>query len=208
MGTTQRFEFAKRRYDEWETFKKYNNIMGIPPKRVVFHMTSVIYDCVSFGENVYVGPHSVIGHPGFGFGFDEEGVPLRIGHTGGVFIGDGVEIGCMVTICQGTVENTVIGDNTKIDDFAHIAHNVVLGKCVVIPGKVSIGGSAVIGDYAYLGQGCIIKNKVKVGDHCFIGAGAVVVKDTEPYGVYAGVPAKLIRTRRLEEDKYTTKEED
>jgi acetyltransferase-like isoleucine patch superfamily enzyme len=37
---------------------------------------------------------------------------------------------------------------------------------------------------------------VKVGDGCVIGAGAIVTKDCDPYGVYVGVPAKKIKTRK------------
>ncbi|MDO5789625.1 MAG: hypothetical protein Q4P79_09180 [Fusobacterium sp.] len=36
---------------------------------------------------------------------------------------------------------------------------------------------------------------VKIGKGAVIGAGAVVTKNLEPYGIYAGVPAKLIRYR-------------
>lgn len=34
---------------------------------------------------------------------------------------------------------------------------------------------------------------VTVKKGCIIGAGAVVTKDTDEFGVYAGVPARLIR---------------
>ena len=54
----------------------------------------------------------------------------------------------------------------------------------------------VIGDDVWIGYGVHIMPGIKVGDGCVIGAGAVVTRDCEPYGVYVGVPAKKIKTRR------------
>jgi len=50
-----------------------------------------------------------------------------------------------------------------------------------------------------IGQGCWIGTRatilpgVSIGDGCIIAAGAIVTKDCEPNGVYAGVPAKRIK---------------
>lgn len=55
--------------------------------------------------------------------------------------------------------------------------------------QVSIGNDVWIGDDVRLFGG------VTVADGCVIGTGSIVTKDTVPYGVYAGVPAKLIRMR-------------
>ena len=54
----------------------------------------------------------------------------------------------------------------------------------------------VIGDDVWIGYGAQIMPGVKVGDGCVIGAGAIVTKDCDPYGVYVGVPAKKIKTRK------------
>ncbi len=52
-----------------------------------------------------------------------------------------------------------------------------------------------IGNDVWIGNGVRILGGTRIADGCAIGAGAVVTKDTEPYGIYAGVPAKLIRKR-------------
>ena len=46
---------------------------------------------------------------------------------------------------------------------------------------------------ARIGTGAIILPGVRIGEECLIGAGAVVTKDTRPYSVYYGNPAKYIR---------------
>lgn len=52
-----------------------------------------------------------------------------------------------------------------------------------------------IGSDVWIGTKAVIRDGVTVGHGCVIGAGAVVTKDTEPYGIYVGVPAKLKRYR-------------
>lgn len=52
-----------------------------------------------------------------------------------------------------------------------------------------------IGNDVWIGFGAQIMAGVTIGDGCVIGAGAVVTKDTEPYGVYVGVPAQLKKYR-------------
>ena len=43
---------------------------------------------------------------------------------------------------------------------------------------------------AFLGLGAVVRDGVTVAERCLVGAGAVVTRDTEPNGVYTGVPAK------------------
>ena len=57
-----------------------------------------------------------------------------------------------------------------------------------------------IGNDVWIGDGASIMEGVKVADGTIVGANALIVKDTEPYGVYGGVPARLIRYRFDEED--------
>lgn len=56
-----------------------------------------------------------------------------------------------------------------------------------------------IGNDVWIGLRVLIKDGVTIGDGAIIGAGAVVVSDVEPYAIYGGVPAKLIRYRFSEE---------
>ena len=52
-----------------------------------------------------------------------------------------------------------------------------------------------IGNDVWIGYGVQIMPGVKIADGCVIGAGAVVTKSTEPYCVYAGIPARKIGIR-------------
>jgi acetyltransferase-like isoleucine patch superfamily enzyme len=52
-----------------------------------------------------------------------------------------------------------------------------------------------IGHDVWIGEGVTIKNGVKIGNGAVLGMGALVTKDCEPFGIYGGVPARLIRYR-------------
>ncbi len=57
----------------------------------------------------------------------------------------------------------------------------------------------VIGNDVWIGNNVSIIEGVTIGDGAVIAAGAVVTKDVEAYGIYAGVPAKKIRSRFTDE---------
>ncbi len=52
-----------------------------------------------------------------------------------------------------------------------------------------------IGNDVWIGNNVLIMGGVKIADGSVIGAGSVVTKDTEPYSINAGVPAKPIGSR-------------
>lgn len=145
---------------------------------------------VRIGRNSRIGSHTSIGGSGFGFEVDDKGAPVRIGHIGGVEIGDSVEIGHQVSIAQGTIEPTRISDHVKIDDCVFIAHNVEIGEGSYIIAGAEISGSVVIGRRVWISPEVTVINKVRIGDDALVGIGAVVVKDVEENTVVAGVPAK------------------
>lgn len=60
--------------------------------------------------------------------------------------------------------------------------------------------SVIIGSDVWLGTKVMIMEGVKVGDGAIVGAGAIVTKDLEPYGIYVGVPAKLVKYRFEKEE--------
>ncbi len=59
--------------------------------------------------------------------------------------------------------------------------------------KEVIEKSIVIGSGTWIGARATIIPGVYVGNGCVIAAGAIVSKDCEPNGLYAGVPARRIK---------------
>lgn len=150
----------------------------------------VLKSGVRIGSGCRIGTHTAIGGPGFGFELDDAGHPFRIGHLGGVVIGDHVEIGQHVAIAQGTIEPTRIADHVKIDDCVFIAHNVSIGEATFVIAGAEISGSVTVGRQVWISPEATVINKVSIGDHALVGIGAVVVGDVAENTVVAGVPAK------------------
>ncbi|MEL0011052.1 MAG: UDP-3-O-(3-hydroxymyristoyl)glucosamine N-acyltransferase [Bacteroidota bacterium] len=140
------------------------------------HGNTFIYDGVQIGSEVVLEAAVVLGAEGFGLANTEEGGWERFPHLGGLIIHDRVQIGAGSTIDRGAIQDTVIGEGTKISKQVHISHNVQVGKHCLITGGVSIAGSTVVGDFVWISPGATILNKVKIGDHAFVAIGAVVTQ--------------------------------
>jgi UDP-3-O-[3-hydroxymyristoyl] glucosamine N-acyltransferase len=155
-------------------------------------------DQIIIGKDVWFGKNVSIGDIGFGFQRNEQGtgyiIPLeRLPHPFGVIIEDGVEIGSNSTVHRGKWRDTKIGEGTKIDSLVHIAHNVVIGKNVLVVAGSVIGGSVTIGDGCFIGENVSILQAVTIADHVTLGAGAVVLADiSQADSTWAGVPAVKI----------------
>lgn len=147
------------------------------------------------GRDCLVKSNSVIGDEGFGFDFAEDGTPIRVPHYGGVQIGDRVEIGALCTVVRGTLEDTVVGDDVKMDDHVHIAHNCVIGARTIITACAEVSGSVVLGADVWLGPQSSVNNKVTVGDRAMLGLGAVANKDVPGGMIVVGNPARVLRPR-------------
>jgi UDP-3-O-[3-hydroxymyristoyl] glucosamine N-acyltransferase len=120
-----------------------------------------------------------IGCDGFGYVF-RDGAHAKIPHVGRCIIGDDVEIGANTTIDRGSIDDTVVGNGTKIDNLVHIAHNVRIGEKCLIMAQVGVAGSVTIGD------GAILAGQAGISGHLSIGAGARLAAQA---GVFGDVPA-------------------
>lgn len=145
------------------------------------------------GENTVIGSGVVIGTDGFGYYEDSKGYYKKVPHFGGVQIGKCVEIGANSCIDRGTIEDTRIEDNVKIDNLCHIAHNVHIGENSLVIALSLLGGSCDLKKNSYIAPGCLIKNQVKIGENSFVGMGSVVLKDVDDKKTVVGVPAKILR---------------
>jgi UDP-3-O-[3-hydroxymyristoyl] glucosamine N-acyltransferase len=139
-----------------------------------------LYPGAALGNRVVLHAGAVVGSDGFGY-VSDGGRYWKFPQAGGVVLEDDVEIGANTAIDRGSLGTTRIGEGTKIDNLVQIAHNVEIGKHVVIASQTGISGSTVIEDHAVIG------GQVGFGDHARVERGVVI-------GSKAGVlPGKIVR---------------
>lgn len=162
---------------------------------VVIKNNVVIEGYVDIGNNTTIFSGAVIGSDGYGYYQNAKGKNVKVPHLGGVIIGKDVEVGANTCIDRGTLGNTIIGDNVKIDNLCHIAHNVIIEDNVSVIALSMIAGSVVLKENSYIAPSASVMNQLTIGKNSIVGLGSVVVKDVGDNVVVAGVPAKIIRKK-------------
>ena len=142
------------------------------------------------GDGVVIGPGVVIGEPGFGVTVGSSGL-IDVPQLGRVIIQDNVGIGAQTCVDRGAYE-TVIGENTKIDNLVQIAHNVVIGRNCVIAGHCGLSGSAVVGDWVQIGGHVGLADHVRIGAGARLAAFSGVMRDVPAGESWSGIPAKPV----------------
>jgi UDP-3-O-[3-hydroxymyristoyl] glucosamine N-acyltransferase len=150
-------------------------------------------------DDVYILDGCIIGKKGFGF-FPNNEKNLRYPHIGIVYIGKNSEIGSGTTIDRGSLSNTVIGQNTFLDNQIHVAHNNKIGNNCIIAGQVGFAGSSSLGNNVMIGGQAGISGHLKIGSNVQIGGGSGVIKDIPDNSKVMGYPSKDLR-QFLKENK-------
>ncbi len=154
--------------------------------------SNVIIRKTIIGNNVNILDGAIIGKKGFGF-FPNDKHNNRYPHIGLVIISDNVEIGCNNIIDRGSLSNTIINNNTFLDNQVHVAHNVKIGKNCIIAGQVGFAGSSTIGDNVLIGGQAGISGHLNIGNNVKIGGGSGVIEDISNNDKVMGYPAKNIK---------------
>ena len=150
-------------------------------RECIFYPGVVLYPGAQIGDRVILHAGVVVGGDGFGYVSDGQR-QLKFPQVGSVVLEDDVEVGCNTTIDRGSLGTTRICAGAKIDNLVQIAHNVEIGKNVVVASQTGISGSTIIEDDAVIG------GQVGFGDHARVQKGAVI-------GSKAGVlPGKIVRS--------------
>lgn len=120
---------------------------------------------------------------------------LCVGPEGNLNIKDGTGISATTIVCRKAItisENTFIGGGTNIydNDFHSINPDIrIRGNDDEVKSE-----PITIGKECFIGGHCIILKGVNIGDRSIIGAGSVVTKDVPQSQIWAGNPARFIKS--------------
>jgi UDP-3-O-[3-hydroxymyristoyl] glucosamine N-acyltransferase len=151
------------------------------------HVT--LYPGTRLGDRVTVHSGARLGCDGFGYVF-RGGVHEKIPHAGRCLIGNDVEIGANSTIDRGSIDDTVVGDGTKIDNLVQIGHNVRVGRLCLLAAQVGVAGSCRVEDGAVLGGQVGLAGHLTVGAGARLAAQAGVISDVPAGETWSGYPAR------------------
>jgi UDP-3-O-[3-hydroxymyristoyl] glucosamine N-acyltransferase len=163
-------------------------------RECILHPGVVIYPGAQLGDRVILHAGVIVGGDGFGYVPDGE-CRVKFPQVGSVILENDIEVGCNTTIDRGSLGTTRIRQGAKIDNLVQIAHNVDIGRNVVIAAQTGISGSTIIEDDAVIG------GQVGFGDHARVQKGAVIGskagvlpgKTVRSGDVYWGVPVRPLR---------------
>jgi carbonic anhydrase/acetyltransferase-like protein (isoleucine patch superfamily) len=144
------------------------------------------------------------------------GAVLNREHGGAISIGPGTVVhrGAMLLPYGGFIR---LGRRCRVNPYSvlygHGGLTVgdyvrIAAHCVIVPSNhgIALDGGLIadqpltkrgvrIGNDVWLGAGVRVLDGAVIGEGAVVAAGAVVRGELEPYGIYAGVPARLVRMR-------------
>src|SRR3954447_18476145 len=149
------------------------------------HETAILVDLerIEIGSNVRIDPYCVLSAAG---GHLKIGSYIHIGSHNVTVAGGGVELADFVNLSQRVRIYSVS------DDYS--------GESLtspMIPRHLSrpLSGTVRLGRHVIVGSGSVILPQVTIGDGCAIGALSLVTQSLPDWGIYAGIPVRLLRAR-------------
>lgn len=166
-----------------------------------------VYHDVHLGQDCIIHSGAVLGSDGFGYA-NERGQWIKIPQTGGVRIGDRVEIGSNSTVDRGALGHTEIHDGVIIDNQVQIAHNDIIGENTAIAGSTTVAGSVTIGKYCIIGGSCAIAGHLSIADGVHVSGATNITTNMREPGLYSSATVAMdnklwrkntVRFRQLDE---------
>jgi sugar O-acyltransferase (sialic acid O-acetyltransferase NeuD family) len=107
-----------------------------------------------------------------------------------VFPGQEIGDNCFILEDNTLQPYTQIGNNVVLWSGNHIGHHSVIKDHVLFTSHVVLSGHCVVESYSFFGVNATIKDRTHIAEGTLVAMAATVTRDTEPWGVYKGSPAK------------------
>lgn len=156
-------------------------------ENVAVHETCVMVDmeAIRFGDNVRIDPFTVLSAAG---GWLHFGDFIHVSSNCSILAGSGVELGDFANLSAG------VRIFSRTDDYTgEFLTNPTVPLAYILPPAPR---PVRVGRHVILGANTIVLPEVEIGEGTAVGAGALIRRSLDPWGIYAGVPAKFLRNRR------------
>jgi len=159
---------------------------------VVVEPYAVITGPCVIEDGVYIGAHAVVGAAPQHHGSYPSPLGGVVRDAHGVRVGRGATIREFVTIHQGVVSQTSVGEDALVMAGCHVSHDSRVGDRVTLGSFSVLGGFTMIDQDATLGQAVVTHPWILIGEAAMVGLNSSVVKDVLPFAKVAGAPARIL----------------
>lgn len=154
----------------------------------IIHANACIYDHCILGNDVIVHSGAIIGADAYYFQKRADGFK-KFESCGRVILEDKVEVGALCAIDKGVSGDTIIGEDTKMDNHSQIGHDTQIGKRCLIGAHAAIAGVTKIEDDVIIWGRVAINKDIVIGKGAVILATSAIDKSVEGGKTYFGSPA-------------------
>ena len=132
---------------------------------------AVLHGGLTIGAHTYIGHHTILGEPEYGYAVRE----VYPGAGAGTIIGTGVIIRAGAIVYAGTT----IGDDTTIGHHTLLRTGVSVGAGTQLAANLTVERGTRIGSGVRCSPGSHLTADTVVGDRAFIGAGVRTINDKQ-----------------------------
>jgi UDP-N-acetylglucosamine acyltransferase len=146
----------------------------------------VVEGTTSISENCTIYPFTSIG-------FAPQDLKYR-GEDTRLVIGSGTIIREYASVHRASVGGdgaTIIGENSFLMAYVHVAHDCVIGSNVIMTNAATLAGHVVVEDFAYIGGLVAVHQFTRIGRYAMVGGFSGIGQDIPPYMIASGARAKL-----------------
>lgn len=163
-------------------------------KNCIIHANACIYDHCIIGDDVIVHSGAIIGADAYYFQKRADGFK-KFESCGRVILEDKVEVGALCAIDKGVSGDTIIGEDTKMDNHSQVGHDTQIGKRCLIGAHAAIAGVTKIEDDVIIWGRVAINKDIVIGKGAVILATSAIDKSIEGGKTYFGSPAVEAREK-------------
>jgi sugar O-acyltransferase (sialic acid O-acetyltransferase NeuD family) len=95
-----------------------------------------------------------------------------------------------------------VGSHVAVMPHVTLTHDDVVEDFATLASGACLGGGVHIGQCAYVGSGALVREGLAVGARSLVGMGAVVTKEIPSCEVWAGIPARFLRSLDIRAEYY------